>query len=352
MTHHERRLPRYLACAYVLLTIYACLYPFSGWRDPGADLLSFLRAPWPRYSAWTDLWLNMLGYLPLGFTLAASLRRMAPAVWVITITTVFCLLFSGTLETLQSFLPARVASNVDLATNTLGGLFGALAGLYWGSIFDDGGLLYRWRRHRILPGHIGEMGLLIVALWWLSQLEPTSTLFATGDMRPLFELPAAIAYSAKRFVLIETMIVAMNVLAVGLLLQRCMREPSGFLVLVVLLVGLAVRSLADYVFIVPADPWQWATPGALRGLLAGTVALIVAWRLPGWLQHSLACMALLICTALVNIAPENPFELTSMRLVHESHFLNFQGLTRLSDFVWPFLAILYLTANAALTHRR
>ncbi|MDB5888674.1 MAG: hypothetical protein JWM03_1546, partial [Rhodocyclales bacterium] len=80
--------------------------------------------------------------------------------------------------------------------------------------------------------------------------------------------------------------------------------------------------------------------------------LVVAWQLPGWLQHSLACVALLLCTALVNIAPENPFELASMRLIHENHFLNFHGLTRLADFLWPFLALIYLSANAAIVSRR
>jgi VanZ family protein len=348
----DLRLPRYLAFAYALLTAYACLHPFSGWRDTGLPPLGFLTAPWPRYSTLTDLWLNALGFVPLGFMLAASLRGLSNRFASLLLATLICVLFSGALECVQNYLPTRVASNLDFVTNSLGGFIGALAALRWAGIFDHHGYLSRWRRHRILPGHIGETGLILVALWWLTQLEPTSTLFGTGDMRPLFDLPAAIAFSARRFVLIETLIVSMNLLALGLIVQRCMREPSGFLVALVLLVGLAVRSLADYVFVLPPEPWQWATPGAIRGLLLGAVALIVVWRLPGWLQHSLACLALLLSTALVNIAPDNPYELASMRLMHESHFLNFHGLTRLADFLWPFLALVYLTANAALAGRR
>jgi len=349
---HDRRLPRYLALAYALLTAYACLHPFSGWRDTGIGPFAFLIAPWPRYITFADLWLNALGFMPMGFMLAASFWRGSNKRGVLLLTTILCALLSGSLEFAQNYLPTRVASNVDLATNTLGGLIGGMAGLRWGNVFDYSGFLASWRRRRILPGHIGEIGLILVALWWLTQLEPTSTLFGTGDMRPLFDLPAAIMFSARRFVVIETLIVSMNVLALGLLVRRCMRDPSGVLVALVLLGGLAVRSLADYIFIVPPDPWQWATPGALRGLMIGLTALLVAWQLPGWLQHSLACVALLLCTALVNIAPENPFELASMRLVHENHFLNFHGLTRLTDFLWPFLALIYLSANAALVQRR
>ncbi|MDB5799521.1 MAG: hypothetical protein JWL63_460 [Rhodocyclales bacterium] len=350
--YHERRLPRYLALAYALLTAYACLHPFAGWRDTGVGPFAFLTAPWPRYFTLADLWLNAVGFMPMGFMLAASFGRNTNRRSVLLATTLLCALLSGSLEFAQNYLPTRVASNVDLATNTIGGLIGGFIGLRWGNIFDDGGFLDRWRRRRILSGHIGEIGLVLVGMWWLTQLEPTSTLFGTGDMRPLFDLPAAIMFSAHRFVLIEALIVSMNVLALGLLVKRCMREPGGVLVALVLIGGLAVRSLADYVFIIPPDPWQWATPGALRGLVIGLTALLIAWQLPGWLQHSLACVALLLCTALVNIAPENPFELTSMRLVHENHFLNFHGLTRLADFLWPFLALIYLSANAAIVSRR
>ncbi|MDB5813248.1 MAG: hypothetical protein JWN23_365 [Rhodocyclales bacterium] len=350
--HHERRLPRYLALAYALLTAYACLYPFSGWRDAGVSPFAFLTAPWPRYFTFDDLWLNALGFVPLGFMLSSSFWRGTNKRAVLIATTLLCALLSGSLEFTQNYLPTRVASNVDLATNTIGGFIGALGGLRWSNIFDYGGFLDRWRRRRILPGHIGEIGMILVALWWLAQLEPTSTLFGTGDMRPLFDLPAAIMFSARRFVLIETLIVSMNVLILGLLVKRCMREPDGKLVALVLIGGLAWRSLADYVFIIPPEPWQWATPGALRGLMIGLTVLVVAWQLPGWLQHSLACVALLLCTALVNIAPENPFELASMRLIHENHFLNFHGLTRLADFLWPFLALIYLSANAAIVSRR
>jgi VanZ family protein len=350
--HHERRLPRYLAFSYALLTTYACLYPFAGWRDPGISPFAFLTAPWPRYFTFADIWLNVLGFMPLGFVLTSSFSKGSNKRVAFIVTTLVCAVLSGSLEFTQNYLPTRVASNVDLATNTLGGIIGSLCGLRWRNIFDYGGFLDRWRRRRILPGHIGEIGLILVALWWLTQLEPTSTLFGTGDMRPLFDLPAAIMFSAHRFVLIETLIVSMNVLTVGLLVKRCMREPGGMLVALVLIGGLAWRSLADYAFIIPPDPWQWATPGALRGLMIGVTILLIAWQLPGWLQHSLACVALLLCTALVNIAPENPFELNSMRLVHENHFLNFHGLTRLADFLWPFLALVYLSANAAVASRR
>jgi VanZ family protein len=352
MHRTSQQLPRYLALAYAILTAYACLHPFTGWRDTGVSPWTFITAPWPRYVTFADLWLNVAGFIPLGFVVASSFRESMRKRSVLLLSVLLCGLLSLSLELTQNYLPTRVASNVDVATNVLGALLGAVAGLHWGVIFEDDGFLHRWRRRRMLPGHIGELGLILLCLWWLTQLEPTSTLFGTGDMRPLFDLPAPIAFSARRFVLIETLVVSINVVALGLLIRRCMREPGAVLVVLVLAGGLAVRSLADYVFMLPPEPLQWATPGAIRGLVIGATALIVAWQLPGWLQHSLACLALLFCTALVNIAPENPFQLASMPLIHDTHFLNFHGLTRLADFLWPFLALVYLSANAALASRR
>ena len=44
-------LARYLLLAYVLLVIYASLYPFSGWRDQGVSAFAYLGGALPR-SIW------------------------------------------------------------------------------------------------------------------------------------------------------------------------------------------------------------------------------------------------------------------------------------------------------------
>jgi len=59
-------------------------------------------------------------------------------------------------------------------------------------------------------------------------------------------------------------------------------------------------------------------------------------------------LTLLSQTALVNVAPDNPFIDASVRTVQEGHFLNFYGLTQFSAALWPFLALAYLSALAGL----
>ena len=67
---HSSRLPRYLCAAWALLTLYACLHPFAGWTDSGVSPWAFLTAPWPKYNQPSDIFLNVVGFLPLGFFLA------------------------------------------------------------------------------------------------------------------------------------------------------------------------------------------------------------------------------------------------------------------------------------------
>lgn len=341
-----RSLPRYLCLAYTLLLLLVCLHPFSGWSDPGESPFAFLVEPWQRYISLADVYLNIAGFVPFGFMLATSIREGRKPGRVVLFVCAASFLLSFSIEFIQNWLPSRVSSNLDLATNVAGGLIGALGGVHWGRAFAPDGPLQRWRMRRIQPGHIGELGLLLIGLWWLTQLEPGGLLFASGDLRSLFDLPAPLAFSARRYFVLEVAVVASATLGVGLLARRCMREPSLLFLPMVLLVGLGLRSLANYFFLSPDDMLAWATPGALRGLLVGVALFLLAARLPRWGQHSLASLTLLVSTALVNLAPENPFITIALGTSYEGHLLNFYGLTRLVTLIWPFLALTWLSAQA------
>ncbi|KAF7600755.1 MAG: hypothetical protein CGU28_11165 [Candidatus Dactylopiibacterium carminicum] len=344
------RLPPYLCASYALLILYVCLFPLAGWQTPVGSPFSFLFEPWQKYISYSDVYLNVLGYLPLGFMLAATLRgqhAVAVLAWVTLVS--FTLSFS--VECLQYYLPSRISSNLDLATNVLGGVLGGMAGLWGGRVFAPDGWIRRWRERYIQPGHLGELGLILIALWWLTQLEPRSPLFGTGDLRFLFDLPAPVAFSARRYMLLELAVAAFGTVSVGLLVLRCMCLRRFHVVVLVLLAGLGLRSLAGALFLVPPDALQWAGSGAWRGLLIGLAALAVVSRLPRWSQHSLASLTLLCATALMNLMPDNPFIDASVRTLQQGHFLSFHGLTRLTVAVWPFLALVFLSAQATLSRR-
>ena len=336
-------LPRYLALAYSALIIYASLHPFSGWRDPGLPLLVFLDAAWPRYWTGFDLVINILVYLPLGFLLTLSLRRV-PWRWL----QVFITLLVGSglslgLECLQTWLPSRVASNLDLGCNTLGALLGALVA-YWHG--DRVFVRLSQLQHRLLaPTQQAELGLILVGVWLLTQLSPETILFGAGDLRRLLEIPAAVAYAAPSFFAIETGIIVCNTLAVGLIARTLLArtsppylELSGFFAF-----ALAIRTLAAAILVGPSEALAWLTPGAGLGLMIGGGVLSIFLLVPVWLRNVVAGFSLMAGTVLVNLAPPNPYSAVAFSIWQQGHFLNFNGLTRLSASLWPFLALPYLT---------
>lgn len=336
-------LPRYLALAYSALIIYASLHPFSGWRDPGLPWLVFLDASWPRYWTGFDVAINILVYVPLGFLATLSLRRLRWRWSQVLITLLFGTGLSLGLECLQTWLPSRVASNVDLACNALGTLFGALLAYVQGDrLFVR---LTQLQHHLLAPTPQAELGLVLIGVWLLTQLSPETILFGTGDLRHFLDIRSTVAYAAPSFFAMETGIIVCNTLAVGLVAQTLLARMSPpYLELFVFFVfALTIRSLAAAILVGPDELLAWLTPGAGLGLMIGGGTLSILLLLPGWLRHIMAGLTLMAGTVLVNLAPPNPYSAVAFSIWQQGHFLNFNGLTRLSASLWPFLALSYLT---------
>lgn len=338
-------LTRYLAAAYALLIVYACLHPFTGWRDTGLPPFDYLLAPWPKYYRIEDIVLNVLGYVPLGFVLAPALPPRLGRVGVVIVTTMLAALLSFSIETTQNFLPSRISANVDLGANMLGALVGALFGALWGHrLFDQRGWLHRWRSGHVIAGRTGDLGLILLGLWLLAQLMPESILFSSGDLRRMLQLPTPLAFAPERFMTLEATLVATSMLATGLL-ARCMMRAGRLLpIVMLLLLAIAAKSLAALSFFVPGTPTAWLTPGTQYGLIAGAALLAIALVLPRIHQHALAGVAMLVATTLSNLMPENPYLAVGQRLLERGNFLNFHGLTQFVASAWPFLALAYLSA--------
>jgi VanZ family protein len=187
-----------LALILVCLVVYASLYPFNEWRDQGISPLRFLSAPLPRYWSGFDVAINVLGYAPLGFLLALAALRSRRVSWAITAAVLGSALLSLGMEALQSYLPSRVPSNVDLALNTLGAWLGACCA--WA--LQKSGLVDRWGRLRarwFAPDARGALVLLL--LWPPALLFPASVPLGLGQV---FErLEAALAEALENTPFLE-----------------------------------------------------------------------------------------------------------------------------------------------------
>jgi VanZ family protein len=343
---HRRSLTLYFALTWSLLAIYASLYPFTGWRDSGIDVFVYLTAAWPRYTTSFDITTNAVAYFPFGMFWAAFISRRLPALpplLAVLMVTGGTVVFSGGLETLQSYLPNRVPSNLDLLCNAGGACAGAWAGARWGRLLLDGGRLDRLRRRWIISGHGVEGGLLLLAFWLLIQCDPASLLFGAGDLRRLLGLPPAQPYSAELFRQIETLIAAAGTFSALLLASLLSASPRRRLFpLIVLAAAVLIRTLAQALMMQPAAAFAWATPGALSGLALGVALWLIAASLRLSLQRSLAGLALLAATVMVNLVPENPYLENTLQIWNSGQFLNFHGLTHFAASLWPFAVLPWL----------
>ena len=120
---------RLLLAVYAALTAYATLYPMEGWRDAGISAFAYLSAPWPRFVTNFDLAVNVLGYAPFGFLAVAALHPRVRGVPAFATATAAGFALALALEALQSYLPARIASNLDALCNLAGAAAGAALGL-------------------------------------------------------------------------------------------------------------------------------------------------------------------------------------------------------------------------------
>ena len=351
MPHHGRGpilLSRYLALAWFGLVVYGSLHPFTGWRDTGVSPIAFLEGGWPRYWTVFDLVANIAVYLPLGFFLTLALSGIPGRFSALVLATLLAGGVSFGLETVQTWLPSRVPSNLDLACNSLGGLLGALWAQSVGPrVFARIAAL---EHQLIAPIPHAELGLTLLGLWLLVPLSPETLLFGAGDLRQMLGLTGAVPFAAESFVMIEACITAFNAVAVGLIVRMlCARLLVAYLIVpLFLLLCLTVATLAAAILISPADALAWLTPGVRLGLLVGTAILTGALALPATPRLMIAALALMAGTVLVNLAPPNPYSAAALATWRQGHFLNFNGLTRLVATLWPFLTLPFLL----LTSRR
>ncbi|HET7198238.1 MAG TPA: VanZ family protein [Burkholderiales bacterium] len=333
---------------YLLLVAYASLYPFEGWREHGLSPFAYLWAPVPQYVTAFDVAANVLGYVPYGFLGVAALYPPLARPLALALVLASGAALSLGLEAAQSYLPTRVAASLDVAANIAGLAAGALFAAAFLPRLQASQPLRRLRAI-FLPGTVADAGLVLLALWLFTQLNPATLLFAAGDLRDLLAAAPGTARPPQFFVAIEAITAAANLVSVAMLLSALVRPGVRASALLALLVAaaLAVKVIAFAIIMRAHDVFAWLTPGAQHGLAVGLLAALAALTLPRVLRLALAAVLLMAATVLVNLAPPNPYLAATLKLWRQGHFLNFNGLTRWVSALWAFAALAYLIYLAA-----
>jgi VanZ family protein len=178
--HGQRMLLAVLA--YLGLLFYGSLYPFTHWRYPAYPLMRFLPF-WPDHLDKGDVLQNLLVYMPLGMLCTLWLAGSLPMLRAATLAVMLGTLVSFSIETLQQFNPARVASMVDVVMNTLGSASGALLATSIVRHTFAGKLVLAWRDRWFRHGPQANVGLVVIGFWMLSQLSPLVPTLDVGHLR-------------------------------------------------------------------------------------------------------------------------------------------------------------------------
>ncbi len=347
-----------LALSYAALIMYASLYPFSEWRDQNVAPWAFLTAPFPKYWTGFDFAINVAGYAPLGFLLALAELRRRPgtgvwmAVWRATLAGG---LISLVMEALQTYLPARVPSNVDLALNTTGALVGALLA---GGL-ERVGAIAHWSRLRG-SWFVAEArgALVLLALWPVALLFPTAEAFGLGQVFErvegaitglLVDTPWLEWLPVRQFELeplvpaAELLCVMLGALAPCLLAFSVTRSTArrSILLPAVLAVGVLASALSAALSYGPTHAFAWFTAPVGAGLAAAAIVGVLLLPASRRLCAALLLIALVVHLLLVNQAPESPYFAETLAAWEQGRFIRFHGVVQWLDWIWPFAALAY-----------
>lgn len=347
-----------LALIYAALVVYASLYPFDGWRDQGIAPWAFLASPLPRYWTGFDVAANVAGYVPLGVLLALSAMRRGGGTQVraVLLATSAALVLSLAMETLQSYLPARVASNVDLALNVAGAWCGALAA--W--VLERLGAIDRWSRFRDRWFVEDARGaLVLLALWPAALLFPASVPFGLGQVFERLEAALAewlddtpfLEWMPVREIELQPLVPGVELLCVMLgalipcLLAYCVVRTAGRRLLVMLLalaVGVLATALSAALSWGPVHAWAWLSEPVRMGLVAGLVLALLALALPRRGSAALLLLALAVHLSLLNQAPASAYFTQTLQTWEQGRFIRFNGLAQWLGWLWPYAAMAYV----------
>ncbi len=317
---------------------------------PPDEVLNYLRAPWPRYITLGDVVLNIAAYLPLGVLLFAALRPRLPPSAAFGVAVLLAAALSLACESAQMFLPTRIASNLDLLTNSAGAGTGALVAWILTLPMLANHPLAVLRRRMVRTDELGDCGLIVVGLWVLAQFHIATLALGSGDFREALHVTPLFAHTPQLYLLAETGVVALTLVAIGLLVSLLLLPQRSVLPATALTLALALTVKAvTAATLTRAAYWlQWLTPGVVAGTAGGGMLLAALLQLTHAVRALVAAICLIAVVVIVNVTPENPYQAVPVFLLspQPTHLANFGLIVRALSQLWPFAALIFLLAAA------
>ena len=330
---------------WALLVAYASLYPFVPLRAPSMDaVLGFFTRP--KYVTVSDVALNVLAYVPLG-TLACLAFRPSNAIpRAILKATALGAVFSVAMESMQLFVPGRVASMYDTLANASGALWGALVLLdpFYSLVTRP---IAELRERHVVPGAWGDAGLVILMLWVIAQLNPALPFFGAGNIIAAAAEPGG-TEAAGELAALQWAAVAASVWGFGLFVSTLLARGEGTLRATLALLSLALwlKFVAATFMLQPHFAEEWLSVGRVLGLVAG-IAMLVPTRRVGRPTRIYLALILVLAGALFSKIVGAYSEVDDLLRLFRwpyGQLASFATLTRFLHELWPFVAVVFLIA--------
>jgi hypothetical protein len=259
------------------------------------------------------------------------------------------------IETVQNYLPARIASNLDVLTNVAGAALGAVAATALAPALIDGRRLQQARRQWFRP-HCAAL-LLLAALWPLAQIHPGPMLFGNGELsRGLVSALLAVfdrtlpVFDAGRFAAAEVLVTACGMLAAGAALTAAMKQRAPRLRILLVLLGaaLATKAITYGHEFGPERAFAWLTPGAVAGLAVGWLAVTAtATTASVRSAEALATAAAVLLVVAVNVVPPNPYHAHWLAAWQPGRLRDVAAASDWLAQAWPYALLVALLSSLA-----
>ncbi|GGP23475.1 VanZ family protein [Silvimonas iriomotensis] len=343
------RVASYFFWCYLLVVLLVSFYPFAGWRFTGEPVFAFYTYPLPYYFTFFDNLINVLAYVPLGLSAGLALRRwrwtgplLAMLIGIVT---------SCFVEFVQQFIPSRVASNMDILSNSAGAVIGAAISM----VLVLRRSQRRWlvfRHSYLFPGAGAEWGMVWLGLWLITQFDPSVPFFGVVDEPRGIPQPivAPLNNPALFLDILEGSGMMLNTLGVCLFVSVLMRHSrqAPWAVATLLSAVLASKVVFAGLMLKWSDFFSWINHNVVLGGLAALPLLAVLLQLKRpW--RALVGALCLFCTVLVSwmwpLAPQLSAILPLFRWNY-GHLMHFRGLAALISDLWPYGTMLFLLGFA------
>ncbi len=345
-----------LALFYITLVVYASLYPFDNWRNPGVLPWAYFTQPLPKYWTWFDVLINIAGYAPLGFLGVLTALRTGNGKFAVVLVTFLIFLLAMCLESLQSYLPSRRASNVDLLLNALGGWLGGITA--WG--LEKLGAIDRWSHFRRTWFVTQARGaLVLLALWPVALFFPASVPLGLGQVLERVEAALGEAFVNTPFLEwvpmrtvelqpllpgAELLCVLLGALIPVLMAYSVLRNYSQKAIFLIAILAIAVAATAISAGLTygPEHALAWLTLPVKLGLLGAAIVGV-----PCLFLSARSCMAVLLLALVaqlfvLNLAPASVYFAQTLQTWEQGRFIRFHGVAQWLGWLWPYVAIAYV----------